>query len=1030
MNYFINKKILCVLIALVCGCLAWAEQNLALFYLEESAAPMVDLAVAELSNEPQLVLLERSEMAKLQQELLLSATAGDETPLPALMQNVGLFVVVRQKSMQAFDGQTGVRLLDTSVESADTLCDAIRIAAKKQRDFKDDVLCRISCLPTIAANLSPKDSERAKTLDELLLRRLTNLPQSVLLERRHLLLLLSEPNAKANKLTQQLFAGSVVMKTRISPATEGGMQVEISFYSPDGKHLLKTQKEVVTSEQDIATAVDDIMKRFSLPQLTDEDKKEEAQNFIYEAWFAIHQGLEQEAIAAASSAGALDDEYDAELCRIAAVAAQRNLAFRAYPSQTLIRTGLLNLQTALEASLRQDIFPLELRQAYQTLFRYSTRDFHRYFTEQEELARNLTSRGIAAFIQQIQPPNGTDKTSLVELSNYFFELASLVQVDWDVSYWEQFTLPVLQDFIEKSNQFLAQNDDNEELFFRANSVNIVRFYPETTPPEAYGVYERTFRTMASSNIMQYAVIGRFGLLKMALKENSLTDALNHHKDIGTPLDAFYADLIDCLETKVMCNSLGTLPSLVQSCIAGDPEHITQKLQLQELAIKRFGCMNLLGEHLIYGYDKWTRDTAQMVFDELEKRKELLSNDGDRIRLARCQDTLARKFHLKTKTTQETRSMVSDMSFDKALHPFKKQPYHWNLTVLGYEDGRILMMGNKEHENDIPYTQLIQINPETGAVKTLQEYRGVYGEECRQGLFGAITETDYIAIDGYMLYLFPKTLNTKLGVVNLSQYCKECCHSVALADNRLFFSFDGEFDNPGNLIEYNLKTQQTKTIASTIDQSVVWPMQGYEHPYAISKVVADEQGKRLLMLLHDKNKDQYRMQFTIRLWAYYWETDKWEAVSDYLPSLNQDISQGLDNAGRFWISCESGIGPLNSKGLWQPIVVFDNKGIADKIQPKPMFEGFDRLRVDYSNHLKPVPGLPVIQADRWGFQMLSERYFLSNDYLFDAEAMHFYRLPCELSNATLLNGRYLLALPKKEPYSENMMLLDLEEALTP
>ncbi len=242
-----------------------------------------------------------------------------------------------------------------------------------------------------AANLSAEQHKLAENIEELLLRKLANMPDVVLLERRHLILILNEPNAERDKLTSQLFAGSLVLKPSISPSDDG-MRLRLEFYTPDGKVLLKRQVRTIKNNQNLPSFVDKMLKNLALPVLDKENKSGEAENFIREAWFAVHQGIDDDALAAAASAGALDAEYEKELCRISAVSAQRLLK-RSYPiSKAKLRVGLVNLKTSLDAAIRQRIFPVELQQAFRTLFTYSTRDFNNIFAEQHEEARTLTSR--------------------------------------------------------------------------------------------------------------------------------------------------------------------------------------------------------------------------------------------------------------------------------------------------------------------------------------------------------------------------------------------------------------------------------------------------------------------------------------------------------------------------------------------------------------------------------------------------------------------------------------------------------------
>ncbi len=1048
----IGRTILC-LMAWLFAYNACAEQNLALFALDEEAMPWVELALAELSDEPGIALLERTEMAKLQKELALAETGEDAIALlPGLMQNVELFAVVKNRSIQAFDGTTGVRLLDVPITSPDALTEAVRQAAQKQRSFKQETLHKLSCLPMTAANLSEEQSKRAYDFEELLLRWLANMPDVVLLERRHLILLLNEPNVERDKLTSQLFAGSLVIKPSISPTDDGGLRLRLEFYAPNGKVLLKRQEEVIKPNQELPSVVKTLMQGFSLPVFDQEDKAGEAQKFIKEAWFAVHQGIDDDALTAAASAGALDAEYKKELCRISAISAQRFLKRSYYFPKAKLRIGLVNLKTALDVAIRQRVFPVELQQAFQVLFRYSAMDFKRCFEQQEEEARSLTGRGIVTYMKFLQPPPGesptmgiAERASLLErLSEYLFRTAYFVQVDWDVTYWEQFTLPVMQDFINRSNRLftdylgedLGKLDLNESqkrfggngITFRTISVNLIRFYPREQSPEAQRVFERTFKMMASSRVLQYAIIGRFGLLKLELGETGIATALNRHKNIDAQLDAFYADLLRYMENGLLCNRVDTLPSLVQSCIMGDPKHIGQKIQLQEVALRRFKCPNLLGEHLFYGYEEWPQETAKMVYAKLQEWQKGTLSESDRQNYARYQNTLERRFKLK-KEQSGVQPLIVDLAFKHARMPFKKQPYYWNLILLGNDRERVFLLGNRatdDDDDDTARIQLLELNPKSGRIKTLQEYKGEFGENCGQGLFGTMTDTDFIAVAGYMMYLLPRNLSKKLRVVDLSQYGKEECHSMVVAGNRVFLSFDGKFDHPGNLVEYDLNSQKSKCIASTIDRSIVWPMQGYEQPYAIGKLMPDLKNKRLLMLLHDKEKHPYKMQYIVRLWGFYWETGKWEVLSEYLPTFSQETSQLLDDNGRFWLASPHGVGPLNTKGIWQPLVVFNNKTrrIALEVFLGTMFEGHDKVPIDYSKRLLPNDTYPAFH-DPTGFVMLSPKYAISDEYLLDLETMRFYRLPDKLVEPQLLAGKYLLFNTKDNSDFEDKVLVNLE-----
>ena len=1021
---------------------ACGGQRIGLFALDQESAPWTEVALAELSSEDGLAFLERERLDAVRKELSLAAVGEEFTLSPALLQNVELFIVVRRRGLTAFDGRTGVRLLDVPVASAEEVARAVRQASAKQSSFESEGLRKVSWLPMLPANLTAEQRERAARLEALLQRGLANRPGVALLERRHLLLLLHEPQAEERQLTRALFAGAVVLKPTAAPDGDGGIRLVLEYYSPDGRKRLGSLEARLRQGQEPAAAAQEILPRLTLPALSREDRVGEARAFIYEAWFAARHALDDNAVSAAASAGALDGGYGEELCRIAATTARRALTRNYLHPAATVRAGLLDLDTALQAARRRRVFPLELRLACQELFRYPPQAFRTSFAGHEELARRLADEAIRLYLQlHVRPREeapGMGLEARIERleaeSAALYDLGAFAQVDWDITCWERFSLPALERFLTDADRLIAELRQTRRrggrLQFRTISHSFVHTVPEEPSPAAREVLRRTYARMASSLVLNYAVVGRFGLLKLEMGAPTLRVARNRNRDYAAPLEAFYRDLLRLFEQDELCDRPTTLPSLVQSCIADDPDHLREKLRLQEIALRRFQCHDLLGPHLLYGHEQWTAETARLVAGKLAEWRRLRPPQEKMDAYAKYQDTLERRFRLSPPKPGQKPPLVAELSFRRCLKPLAELPFLWDPVVLGFENGRIYMMANKDHEDDIPHVQLLEINPEDGAVRTLQQYRGELGYATREGQFGAITPKFYLVTEGKKLFAFPRDLNPKLRVVDFSQYCKETCSALAAFNDRAFLSFDGKFDHAGNVIEYNLATQKTRVVASTLDRTVKWPMQGHGHPYPVAPLQVDPRNRRLLMLLHEPNKHPHKMQFMIRLWAYDWENGKWEPRSEILPTLQQDCPQHLDGEGRFWFATHYGFGPVNEKGIWQPLATFEKNRLSARFPPMAMFEGHGRLRFDYSRRLAPAPEYPVFTWDGLHFECMSDRYLLSSEYLFHIPARRFYRLPFQLRvrECRILAGRYLLAWRKDQSDTNQMLLVDLDQCI--
>jgi hypothetical protein len=169
--------------------------------LADGTDPVADLAVAELSSEPGVELLERSQVNGLLREQKLSASLLDEQRILVLgkLLAVDLFAVVesdfRTKApigVVVYAADTGVRYQDTSLLAvspdlqAKAVADAVRAAVAKHHAVGQDKLRYFSLVAVRNAGLPRAKEPLCQAVGMLLMRQLGASPDIAILERRHL----------------------------------------------------------------------------------------------------------------------------------------------------------------------------------------------------------------------------------------------------------------------------------------------------------------------------------------------------------------------------------------------------------------------------------------------------------------------------------------------------------------------------------------------------------------------------------------------------------------------------------------------------------------------------------------------------------------------------------------------------------------------------------------------------------------------------------------------------------------------------
>ena len=973
--------ILCCLLSLSLR----AELRLALIGLDEPGKAHAARALAELSQEQGLAFLEREELAKIEDELRL-APLSDFTPDPRLMQNTQLFLLMKQDQLIAFDSATGVRLKDCRLRGPGEAVPAIRAAVAKQRGFAAGTSRRLSAMPLVPVNLSESQEKLAREAETRLLRHLCDRPALVLLERRHLLHLLNEPGAATNDLTGRLFAGALVLKPTARPEGRNGIQLHLQFFSPDGKALLREIQITLADRAALDRELPRFLDGLRLPDATAEDKRGEARNFIYEAWFALSHGLPADAVASGASAAALDRAYREELSRIAFFAASRCLGQGYYRRLTDAEWDLALANFRLGLRLTEELggFSRNSRFAASSFLTGISVDlFRRLPPPRQEALLHLTERLVHLRKQQLDreilplidenAPRWPDAIFHLEtLGHYLYELDCFCNLPWDYRWWKAFAAPVLDRFLAKSRdlqpeieRFMALTErikivSRRDLKQRRAPSNRQKAYLELPPhlgfrifdpvsltPDCQAFLQDIFTRLAHSNFMPLALDGLNGLMRLRTKGQV-------HRLTRDDQEFLYKHLLRIFQTTIRPGSEG-LPLL----LGADPEFLPRKLELQELAIRRFQRYDLIGHQLIEGHEKWDPKTARSVYDRLGvwlRECDTKPAPADRIAadrqrrahdyLRRLQQPLERRFGFRP---DGLATLPAANPFGKTWTPFPDRPNaRRHPAVLGME-GDTLYVRTIEERHVVLWA--IDTARQMACTEVCRIYRFGKPSELR---FCAILDHYFVATNDTVLALYPRNGGApelldlaSLGIRRL-RWTNGC-------GDRLFLCCGDQYAGSTAIYEYHLPTRALRTIASTLDRTVDWPLKGATRPYEFWQILRDPEHHRLVMLLNESEPPSGHAVYNVRIYAYDWKSRQWTALSHVLPCHQPTPPNRIAFLGNtLWLATDYGFGPINAEGDWQPLFLLDHSGHPATQHVRFGSSSFKKVVIDRSRLTPPPP----------------------------------------------------------------------------
>ena len=1070
--------------ALIFALLLWfvalsasAELRVALVPLDETGRNHADLALADLADEPDVAFLERSEIDKIRDEIQLSALS-DYIPEPEIMQNTQLFILLKNKQMIAFDSRTGVRLWDCEWRDLPELTVAVKAAISKQRGFSADSLKKVSAMPLVPAHLDETQEKMARRAETLMLQKLCARSDLVLLERRHLLYLLNEPNAAEKNLTEHLFAGAVVMKPTAVAQGKKGILLKLQFYSPDGKRHRGESTISIANATVLEKTIEKEMEALTIPDDAQEDKKGEASQFIREAWFAFSHGLEDDALSSGASAVALDDNYAQELARIAFLSAGQLLMQDSGKKDSCkIDMALDNMRFGAELVERHKGYSREgKRAATMILLHISRSSFERMSLKQQKVFMEtleklimLRKRQLDAewmpLVDSAEPrwPNGVFRVET--LAQYVQDLHSFCSISWDLSLWRKHVYPELERFIDAYNDMLPEIEQfghlswKEKLSIVSNPNikkrrtpynrqfggmnmfnNSFRFHnwdaseSSKMTGEERNFQKTAYRRMMSSKYFPLAKSGLDGLMALKYGIGGVW-IRNENNDNKEALTFYYAEL------KRIMNNVSTVSIGANSSgfmVASDG-FVRERMEIQDIAVRRLNWFEPFGDMLLTGYEKWTAKTAKEVYDKLsELEKASLANIGkDDIpkthRSQRVKDYFGRQLlklekQFGFKNEQRMKTPVIN-PYCQVYSPFAHDKSIISLTYAGTENNSLYFFVHTR-DNLLSLQRIALDSP----AQPRQLSQLTLPEASYDRIFGTVLDDCYAAFlaKGSLAWIcvFPKK-GGQPNMITVKNYCKSSSVFAYAAfcggGDSLFVSCDGEGKFSGKLVQYNVRTGETKLLASTLDRSVKWPLQGIDYPYVIKPLICDAKNKRIVTLLNSKpHPNTGETFYDVALWAYYWETGEWKVLSKYLPCKNVESGLGLRYIeGVFWLACDYGFGRINKEGNFQPVFLI---GTERHLSDKGIRYGsssFKKVVVDLSKIRHPAPQYQILMDWDLHFNACNGKLFFGQRCIMLIDEQRFFRVEDGFRVTHCIGDKYCIGLHRQKEF-QIRVLKSMEE----
>lgn len=262
-----------------CGCLAVSPtqgETLAILATDSAGQAVVDVAVAHLSADASLQLLERAQITELIAEQNLSVLSETDPLVLGKLLGVDLFAIWQAADPEsagrvvAFDGTTGIRITDRQIEAGEfeqkveKLVASVRQAAGKHQRLKEAKLRYVSFASPRIVDLPASLRAVGSRVIEQLEREFTQAPDVGLLERERLRFVVEESMLPIARQQGRLLSSAAIVTVQLSrsrSSKDRSIQVELLVEHP-GEN--QPQPKIAGS---VAIEADDIRLKQALAPL-------------------------------------------------------------------------------------------------------------------------------------------------------------------------------------------------------------------------------------------------------------------------------------------------------------------------------------------------------------------------------------------------------------------------------------------------------------------------------------------------------------------------------------------------------------------------------------------------------------------------------------------------------------------------------------------------------------------------------------------------------------------------------------------
>ena len=975
------KKLLILPLCLLAVLLDAADRkvNAALIALNKQAEMFCDLLLGVYGETLPVTFLERTSRTALEQEFRLNQTgllSGDWQPSERHLEKAELFFVAesRKKTTRIliFDGRRGIRLVDCDLVRKDALISAasgaelLKLALNKQQDLPTAGMQKLAFMPLLPVHLSTENERAARGFLTRLERGILTQRNAVLLERKHLQLLLSEPGK------HDLLKGTVIFRTT-AREKDGKLSFEMELVQPDGKTLGAPIRFDYAPGEDELPDFAKLLKH----RIESATGNKEAQMMISQAYFALEHGLSANALTLASASAVLSQKQELAFADVVFRTAFRQ-SWLIWKEPEMIRQVLLAARI-LEKQKRFQFYAM--RFCTETLA-LSPERFAELSPEMRQEVEEIAEILVALALQDLEKRQRDEFKSSKFPASPLYSIHKRAEYlncmdnicayhQWNLKRYARYVLPELKEFIRESNaavpeleNFFSLSADERLKQISRRNINYMQstFFAlffncdlSSQTPGNKAVLRELFTLLAQSKLLGLAWRGEWGLMR--LDENG--------KNKAEVTERYNQALVRCFETCSLPERYATHLELQ------GPVSTHTALKLLEISIRRFAFYDPLNGSIMNQQFLKTlsRKDAVILRDELYEYWKNFQNDPRVGKFPSFTYTLKNRasdvrmiedeFQLPSKMDSR---IVPESPFSASFTPLKKlkTASRGRISEPCMDDRYLVFAVWGNHVNGKEEMQLVKMDMENDFAPTYGKPHPVKTGWAGTDMNGLILDGYYIFQNARYVYLCPLD-GGEVRELDFGLYYNNSSICMTGIDGRLFLSY-GQWaghQKPGSVIEYDLKNGKTRLIASTLDQSVKWPLQGKQNwPYHIHQLVPDATNHRVLMLLHTGPFAYGYSPPPMRVYAYDYKNCSWEELSGDLPcGTGTDGKIFLDKERIFLMLRDYGAGLIRPNKVWSPVIMKDRleNCLTDK---KPRFYRNRKMAVDYSSPAQ-IPGI------RWG-----------------------------------------------------------------